>query len=293
MATYTWEFGAEGSGLHFTIVYDIATQKFTVTSLEGKFDLNALWWDNGTNDGSSPTLSKADNALNMNGSGATDWDGYAKLSNTGLGPAGENKTTFVEEGETWTFTLADLGVNPNGAFDPASGGTLGVRATSVNGGDSIKLVDTTPVLTPDPGNDPEPDHFPEWTSPGLSHVTFYFETGTNPYYDGDESGITGDKGLNDPDGWFTVKFDDNANLSDDLDDWFDDALAYIAAQNPDLDLSTLKGVSIKGGTSEVWYDLDNDPDDDDSANAPSVWIVENKEVDQAYNVIDDDPFTVA
>ena len=26
MSTYTWEFGAEGSGLHFTIVYDDAEQ---------------------------------------------------------------------------------------------------------------------------------------------------------------------------------------------------------------------------------------------------------------------------
>jgi hypothetical protein len=278
MASYTWEFGEAGSGVHFTIVYDIDAGTFTVQSLEGEFDLNALWWNDGVDDGAGVDLAKKDNSLNMNGTGE-DWDGVAKLSDTGLGKEGDQKDTFISEGETAVFTLADLGIT--GDFDVANGGTLGVRATSVNGGDSLKLVDTDPVLTPDPGNEPD-DHFPEWTDPGLSHVTFYFQT---------EEGDV--KPNPDGDGWYTVKFDDDANLSDDLDDWFDDALAVIAADNPDLDLTTLKGVSIKGGTDEVWYDLDNDPNDDDTANTPSVWIVENKEVDASYSVIDADPFTVA
>lgn len=285
MATYTWEYGAEGSDLHFTIVFDTETNQFTVNSLEGSFDLNALWWGDDIADGSSPTLSGKDSSLNMNGSGE-DWDGVMKLSNTGLGKEGENKTTFVSEGESWTFNLADFGIT--GDFDPASGGMLGVRATSVNGGDSVKLVDKEPEF--DPGDDPTDDHFPDFkveTGHDISHVTFYFETGDDPYYIGDTSGTIeptgkGNSTTNTSDGWFTVKFDDEIGLSNDLDDWFDDALAYILAQNLDLDPSTLKGVSIYGGGEEIWYELDNDPYNDDTP--PDVWKVENKEVDVTYTV---------
>src|SRR5262245_38050190 len=110
MAAFAWEFGAAGSGLWFTITYDSDTNELTVTSIEGKFDLNALWFgdgDNKANEFGGTTLSKSDNALNMNGSGVT-WDGYIKLSNAGLGPAGEaGKSTFVSQGETVSFTLSD------------------------------------------------------------------------------------------------------------------------------------------------------------------------------------------
>ncbi|RST87429.1 hypothetical protein EJC49_05490 [Aquibium carbonis] len=282
MATYTWEYGGAGTGLHFTIVYDIDAGTFTVNSLEGKFDLNALWWDDGENDGSGVKLSKTDNSLNMNGSDSDDWDGMAKLSSAGLGKEGENKSSFISEGETATFSLADFGIT--GDFDVANGGTLGVRATSVNGGDSIKLVDKEPVYTPDEVSPPADDHFPEWDSPSISHVTFYFETGTDPYYAGDDSGIVGSKGANDPDGWYTVKFDVDTEVSNDLDDWVNDALALIYADNPDLDQTTLAGVSIKGGTTEIWYDFDNDPNDVDTP--PSVWIVEKQEVDDTYSTAD-------
>jgi hypothetical protein len=310
MATYKWEFGAEGSGFYFTIEFDQEAGTFKVTSHEGSFDLNALWFSDGdtTVDGDTK-LSKQDNSLNMNGSttvwdedgNATSekvvWDDYAKVSSPGLGSEGEDKKSFIsdEDAEPTTFTLAELGMT---GFDPV-GMTLGVRATSVSGwegGDSIKFADSTPELVPPPGNEPD-DHFPEWTEPGLSHVTFYFQTGTDPYFVGDDSGIVGDKGANDPDGWYTVKFDegfdvngDKVELSDDLDDWLADALAYIESQNPDLDITTLAGVSIKGGTEEIWYDLDNDPNDVDTP--PDVWIVENKEVDDTYLVTSADPFEV-
>ena len=107
--------------------------EFVITSLQGKGDLNAIWWTDGdsTVDG-NVTLSKSDNSLNMNGTGVV-WDGYCMLSSSGLGKDGENKSTFISQGETLTYTakvsLADI-----------SG--LGIRATSVNGGDSIKGVDT-------------------------------------------------------------------------------------------------------------------------------------------------------
>jgi hypothetical protein len=269
MATYTWEFGSDAEGLAFTIVYDDVTKQFTVTVQTGSMNLNALYWNDGDTTASGSTFDdftgdKSEKSLNMNGTGEV-WDGGIKVSDAGLGNGGEG---YVAAG-------GDPLVIDATNFDPANFETLGVRATSTSTeSGSIKWVE-------DPVEPEEPDdHFPEWDVHSISHVTFYFDT------------AEGDVKPNpDGDGWFTVKFDDNANLSDDLDDWFDDAMAQIAADYPDLDLDTLAGVSIKGGTDEVWYDLDNDPDDVDTP--PDVWTVENNEVDVAYSVIDSDPFTVA
>lgn len=231
MANWIWEYGSAGSGLHFTITYDSATG-FTVESLEGKFDLNALWWDDGTNDGSAPKLKGADSSLNMNGSGADDWDGYAKLSNAGLGKAGENKASFISEGETATFALADFGIT--GDFDPESGGTLGVRATSVNGGDSFKLIDTDPEQPEEP---PVADDFPLWPQ-NVSHVVLYFDQDA-----GDTKPNPGG------DGFYTVKIDGTSGLApNDLDAWIQDALDELIAADPNIDASSdLLGAVIKGG----------------------------------------------
>src|SRR5690242_12388240 len=113
MAEYAWEFGAAGSGLRFAITYNDVTNTITVTSFEGKFDLNALWFSDGdtkANEYGGTTLSKSDSALNMNGSGVA-WDGYIKLSDPGIGPLGEaGKTTFISQGETQSFVLSGTGL---------------------------------------------------------------------------------------------------------------------------------------------------------------------------------------
>jgi hypothetical protein len=142
MANYAWEFGAEGTGLWFTITYNSDTNELTVSSLEGKFDFNALWFGDGDNTAGElggTTLSKADNSLNMNGSGAV-FDDYIKFSSAGLGAAGENKDTFISEGETKTLSLsgADAAFLETALASPDF--QIGVRATSVNGGDSIKAM---------------------------------------------------------------------------------------------------------------------------------------------------------
>ena len=242
MSTWTRTLGSPGTGVYFTIVYDNALATFTVTSLEGKFDLNALWWDDGSNDGIVPALSGKDNALNMNGSGASDWDGVAKLSSAGLGKAGETKASFISVGETATFSLADFGIT--GAFDPETGGTLGVRGTSVNGGDSFKLFDTDPVFTPD---EPEPaDDFPEWAQ-DISHIVLYF--------DQDAGDV---RPRNDPDGFYTVKIDDVpgglAGASHDLDDWIGDVLDWLVTNDPNIDADfDLLGAVIKGGVQTTQF----------------------------------------
>jgi hypothetical protein len=278
MATYTWEYGAAGTGLHFTIVYDTVNQTFTVESLEGSFDLNALWWNDGVDDGSGVTLSKADNSLNMNGTNE-DWDGMAKLSSAGLGSAGETKNSFISAGETAEFSLASFGIT--GDFDVENGGTLGVRATSVNGGGSIKLVDDNPVFTPPEGPPPPPDHFPPWDAPAISHITLYWR---------DDATLVDDKPSPTGDGWFTVKFDYDFDdpefpLTDDLDNDLGALLDFLVAQGDitEAHKDSLVGVAIKGGTTETWYDLDNVPSDTDTppGDIPDFPLA-NNEVDQAY-----------
>lgn len=156
MSMYTWEFGSDSGSLHFTVTYDTATSQFSITSLTGSFDLNALWFSDGDTLSDGYTLLKSDSSLNMNGTNTVwnddgtssgekiVWDDYAKVSSTGLGTDGTDKLSFVSEGETVVFSLADLGLS---SFDPEAFGTLGVRATSVNGGDSIKWVDDGAVVT--------------------------------------------------------------------------------------------------------------------------------------------------
>ena len=152
MTTYTWEYGDAAAGLQFTIAFDDSTDTFTVTSLAGSFDLNALWFSDGNTTSDGYTLIKSDNSLNMNGSdtvwddGTSSaqtivWDTYGKLSSTGLGSEGVNKTSFISDGETQTFDLSDFELT---SFDPTTFDTLGVRATSVNGTGAIKWVDETP-----------------------------------------------------------------------------------------------------------------------------------------------------
>lgn len=78
-----------------------------------------------------------------------------------------------------------------------------------------------------------------------------------------------------------MKFDvEGTGAVNDLDNWDDLALAQISAKYPTHDLDTLKGVAIKGGQQEIWYDFDNDPSDVDTAPVPP-FVVEDSELDAA------------
>jgi hypothetical protein len=112
---------------------------FTVKCLDGYADINALYWNDGIADGTQFDLgTKKDNSLNMNGTGE-DWDGGIKLSSTGLGSDGLEKSTYLTAGESFC-TVAKV--------DWATLDTLGVRATSTSTAEgSIKAVDNEPVIT--------------------------------------------------------------------------------------------------------------------------------------------------
>ncbi|MFU8865870.1 MAG: VCBS domain-containing protein [Rhodobacterales bacterium] len=149
MSIYEWSFGSADSGMHVSVTIDTVTGAVTITALSGSLDVNALWLNNqdGSLDGGSTMLAKSDNALNMNGSGES-WDHVCKLSSAGLGADGDNKSTFLDaesERTSLQLNISDLGLGDLSTLDWGNV-TLGLRATSVNDGDSVKLVDREPVL---------------------------------------------------------------------------------------------------------------------------------------------------
>ncbi|MFN6012558.1 MAG: Ig-like domain-containing protein, partial [Microcystis sp.] len=146
--TYTWEYGDTTQALWFTASYNTVTNQWTVDMKKGSMDLNALWWSNGdSNADGNIVLSKADNSLNMNGTGIV-WDGYDKISDTGLTGTEHNGSSLLTAGNTYTYSYSkDQGVEIESLL--AQGVvTLGVRATSVNGTDGIKAVDGQFVFVP-------------------------------------------------------------------------------------------------------------------------------------------------
>ncbi|MBE8992811.1 Ig-like domain-containing protein [Microcystis aeruginosa] len=146
--TYIWEYGDTTQALWFTASYNTVTNKWTVDMKNGSMDLNALWWSNGDSnaDGAIKLLSK-DNSLNMNGTGIV-WDGYDKISDTGLTGTEHNGSNLLTAGNTYTYSYSkDQGVEIESLL--AQGVvTLGVRATSVNGTGGIKAVDGQFVFVP-------------------------------------------------------------------------------------------------------------------------------------------------
>jgi len=106
----------------------------------------------------------------------------------------------------------------------------------------------------------------------ISHVTFYFDATPDDHEDTE----------------FTfVKVDTPDSVSDDLDNWYQDALAEIIARNPQLAEAHLDGVAIKFGSGrsgsggEFYYSLDGDSTDVDSA--PTGGLVTGREVGVSYS----------
>jgi hypothetical protein len=239
MATYR-EFVYELNGLDFTVkvYWDAVANVFKadVAVTEGAADFNALYWGDDVADGAVFALAgKGAAPLNMNGAnylGATvDWDGGVKLSDPGLGREGMSKATYLTAGEAATFTLA--GLVSLDAID-----FLGVRATSTTTPEgSIKVVDEGEFR-----DDAPPDDFPLWPQ-DISNIVLYFE---------DTAGDTRPGG---GDGYYTVKIDNWPGAGDDdLDNLIDDILAWLVANDPNIDAGTdLLGVAIKGGLETTQY----------------------------------------
>jgi hypothetical protein len=241
------------------------TVSFSVKCLEGYADINALYWSDGdatAGEGSMDGFdAKSDKSLNMNGTDVA-WDGGVKLSSAGLGSEGEDKDTFLTEGETKSF--GPFSIN----WDDLD--TLGVRATSTSNAEgSIKGVAT--AEEPEEPEEPQ-DHFPEWPQ-DISHITLYFQT--------DESCDTNGDGV------YTVKIDTPAAFPDDLDDSIDTILNWIVANDECVDdASQLLGVAIKGGVVEERYFAMDGDINPDPLPAGLTELVQNKDVDQTYEYND-------
>ena len=124
-----------------------------ITVDEGSMDVNAVYFSSEDYDGPSENLG---GPLNMNGGGSqfeggsVSWEGAEEVSQPGLGPDGEDKPSFLSEGDSLTVDLDAA------SLDEVD--LIGIRATSVNGGDSIKGVSGNPETEePEPEPEPEPD----------------------------------------------------------------------------------------------------------------------------------------
>lgn len=121
--TFTYE--TDGLSYMVTVYQDPETGEFLadITVLEGAMDVNAVYFGDDDPTGPSKNLG---GPLNMNGSSLNgekiQWDEAVQLSNPGLGPDGEDKETYLTEGETLTIELDIESLDELDFF--------GVRATS-------------------------------------------------------------------------------------------------------------------------------------------------------------------
>jgi hypothetical protein len=124
--TFTWQ--TEGLSYTVTVYTDENGQIMAdITVNEGFADINGLYWGDDTMEGKSASLG---GSLNMNGSGSTldgetvQWDDAQMLSKPGLGPAGTEKPTFLQAGDTLTVQLDATSLDDIDFF--------GIRATSTS-----------------------------------------------------------------------------------------------------------------------------------------------------------------
>jgi len=152
MPDYAKVFQYEEDGLVYTVsLYDENGSILAdVTVLEGFMDVNAIYHGDEDFSGKSENLG---GPLNMNGSQLdgekVQWDGATEVSDPGLGPDGEDKESFLAEGDTLTVTL---NVDSLDEID-----VIGIRATSTSTEDgSIKGVSDDPEEPEDPEDPVDP-----------------------------------------------------------------------------------------------------------------------------------------
>ncbi len=145
-------FNYEADGLFYTVTLYEENGMFLadITVEEGAIDVNAIYFGDDNFSGSSASLS---GPLNMNGSrldgDRVQWDEAVALSDPGLGPEGEDKETYLSEGDTLTLSLDIDSLDDIDIF--------GVRATSTTtDAGSIKAVSDDPDEVEEP-EDPSYD----------------------------------------------------------------------------------------------------------------------------------------
>lgn len=220
-------------GLSYDVVISVGEDgnlQATITVTEGSMDINAVYW--GDDDHSEPSANLG-GPLNMNGEGSLyegeriQWDGGEEVSRPGLRGEGSDKHSFIDasDSDNNSFTV-----------DLPAGLTLddidffGIRATSVNGGGSIKGVSGDPEID-DPEEPDEPDE-PDEPGDDITHGKILFD-GFNWVFPTEP----------DPNEW---NFD---FLPEGSEGTFADYLAYL--EDNGVDPSTIGDIFV--------YDADNEP----------------------------------
>ncbi|APZ54731.1 hypothetical protein [Salipiger abyssi] len=146
MPDYSKIFTYEVEGLSYTVSLYEQDGAFLadISVLEGGMDVNALYFGDDEFSGESVSL---DGPLNMNGTRLDgekiQWDDAEALSDPGLGPEGEDKETYVSEGDTLTVELDIESLDEIDVF--------GIRATSTTTeSGSIKAVSDDPEEPEEP-----------------------------------------------------------------------------------------------------------------------------------------------
>lgn len=278
------------NGLAYTVrVFEDETGAIQaqITMDEGSMNANAIYWSSEDYDGPSTNLG---GPLNMNGGGSRfegdriAWEDAVELSQPGLGQQDPDNPTFLNEGDSLTFEL-------EGAESIEDIDLLGIRATSVNGGDSIKGVSGNPETEPEPDPDPDPaiydkvsfaialndDGFPQpgnnifleellaqgpegATGTFADYVEYVSDEGVSPpleditaviFWQEDEDGVLEE----------VFRFDapgDGDTTADNLLDAYDIAIAGLQAESADMESMFIGAVLSDTEMSEL-----DDEDEDD------------------------------
>lgn len=165
--TKTFDFSENGLAYTVTISQNADGQFIaTINLITGSMDVNAVYFGDDDFSGKSASLG---GPLNMNGGGSrfegetVQWDTAIALSRPGLGREGTDKATFLSEGQSLDIPLNITSLDDIEFF--------GIRATSVNGGGSIKAVSGNPTV--DEPEDPEDPVEPE--DPTFAKVFFVID----------------------------------------------------------------------------------------------------------------------
>jgi hypothetical protein len=222
------------------------------------------------------------------GGTATDGDDYTGATGTVVIKAGQTSATVeidtiddpdVEGADNEHFTLQLTGATVNLDGDEASELSLAIADADGEG----CIIDND-VGGGGGGGGPSTDHFFD-NGHDLSYATFYFGT-----TGGDTRGVlngepVGGQNGNLPDGVYTVKINFPGGNGGDLDDYYQDIIDYLVANNPNVAATTpVLGVGIHAGlgnpaTSEIFYAIDDDPNDVDVVPTPPGDLAQNNEID--------------
>jgi hypothetical protein len=165
-----WTLSGGGLIVNITAVMNAdgsVTLTYALDEASVQADLQGMFIDFGNDGGAMTSVGSKSN--NMNGS---DTDGD-KLNGfdmgTVLGTVGGSDADNTAG--SWTISAADLAKWGIDGLEELATAEIGIRATSVgdNRDGSVKLANTGEFC---PGDDGGDDHFPGWSKPSISHVTF-------------------------------------------------------------------------------------------------------------------------